>query len=396
MSDKKEILDYLRNLQKAQEIDAKVKGINIWVLLGALALVLWQLIATLNTPIWLQNTLVLRTLILSEAAYLLMWFAGGRLHAVHEEIRYKSDDKESTFESFLEALIFLTPTGLFVLLVERSWSAIVLLIFGIMLTVNAVDSIVSNLFKESEKKRKFPKTLFGPTKLKKARISCVYFVLFMVITVDQALQLSRELSSASVDSLKVLTLLAAAFLLLLTTMHHKLRTAAILWTYEMEAGLVVGSISAEVALSRIEYRALGQRMNDVMEEFYKDVDTRFSVLPNMISFCKERLALVISSVPLEFQAERSSQITKIAASSKAHLEKLQLDIAEFGEYIKELALPNKARSHPDLLLQIDTLKHKHAGYESRAASEKNTLESLITSAQSLISPKAKAKPKLEV
>ena len=32
MADKKEIFDYLRNRQKAAEIEAKVNGVNLWVL----------------------------------------------------------------------------------------------------------------------------------------------------------------------------------------------------------------------------------------------------------------------------------------------------------------------------------------------------------------------------
>lgn len=37
-----EVVEYLRNLQKAEEIAAKKSGINIWVIWGGLGMILWQ------------------------------------------------------------------------------------------------------------------------------------------------------------------------------------------------------------------------------------------------------------------------------------------------------------------------------------------------------------------
>jgi hypothetical protein len=61
MADKKEVLDYLRNQQKAAEIEAKMNGVNIWVLLGAIAVVAWQLTAGSVARLWNEPELVLRT-----------------------------------------------------------------------------------------------------------------------------------------------------------------------------------------------------------------------------------------------------------------------------------------------------------------------------------------------
>lgn len=62
MADRKELLDYLRNQQKAAEIDSKVNGVNIWVLIGAIGVVGWQLMSELvKTPAFLDNYYLIAT-----------------------------------------------------------------------------------------------------------------------------------------------------------------------------------------------------------------------------------------------------------------------------------------------------------------------------------------------
>jgi hypothetical protein len=382
LADKKEVLDYLRNMQKAQEIDAKVNGINLWVLLGALALVVWQLVATLNAPVWFQHSLILRVLVLTEAIYMLTVFAR-KSQAITEDIRYQSDYDESSFERLFEALLLVMPTGLFLALVARSWSVIFLLVFGAVFTTMTVVSITSGLRKGSGEKRKFPKPSFGLSKITSTRIQCGVVLVLIAVTLDQAWQLYRELNSASVESMRVLTLLAAAFLLLLIAVRRRLRTDAIFWTYQMETDLVLDVISAEVALSRIENRALGPRVKDVMDEFIEDIEKRFSELSLMTAKCRENLATV-HEIPMQYQAERSSRIAGAAASPREHIDKLLLDIAEFGEYLKELA--SEMRTRPELLPLLDSLSLKQKDYETRVRGERGSFESLVGDAQSRSSP----------
>lgn len=380
MTEKKEILDYLRNKQKEQEIDAKVNGINIWVLLGAMALVLWQLISTLDAPIWLQHSLILRTLVFTEAVFILILFTG-KSRSVTDEIRYSSDEKESSFEWLFAALLMLMPTGMFVVLVERSLTGIVLLTLGMALTASEVVAITAKLFKRNVKNRKFPKPSLNITKLLDARISFLVIGCFTLVTVDQAWKLSYELRSVSVDSIKVLTLLAAAFLLVLITVRRRLRTAGVLWTYEMETAVVTGAISAEEALRQIEYRALGPRVTDVMQKFTEDTEKQFSDLSVMISTCRENISSV-NRVPLEYKAERSSRIHDMTAPIETSLGKLHHDIAEFASYIKQLALSNQVLARPGLLPLLEDLKLKHKNYERRAGDERKALDSLIQDAKS--------------
>ena len=385
---KKEILDYLRNKQKAQEIDAKVNGINIWVLLGAMALVVWKIIATLDAPIWTQQSLILRTLVLTAAVFFLALITG-KSQSVTDEIRYKSDNEQSSFESLLSALIMLMPTGMFVLLVERSWSAIALLLLGIALVAKDIFLITSELFKRRATNGKFPKPALGMTKLSDARASFVLVSFFTTITFDQAWQLIREMKSVSVDSVKVLTLVAAAYLLVLITMRRRLRTAAVLWTYEMETAIVTGAISAEEALRQIEYRALRPRVTDVMKKFIEDTEKQFSDLSLLIATCRENLSSV-NRIPLEYQAERTSRTDETTALARAHLDKLHHEIGEFAIYIKQLALANRANSHPNLLPLLADLELKHKNYERRAGDEKRTLESLVQEAKTLFRTKPHA------
>ena len=142
MTDKKEVLDYLRNKQKAQEIDAKVNGINLWVLLGALALVVWQIIASLNAPIWPQKDLILRVLLVTEAVYLVTWVSQ-KSQGITDDIRYSSDSGESSFEGLFLAVLLLMPPGLFVALVDRRWSAMAILVIGLLFTSIALGLMAS-------------------------------------------------------------------------------------------------------------------------------------------------------------------------------------------------------------------------------------------------------------
>ncbi|MDP3797647.1 MAG: hypothetical protein Q8R06_10935 [Polaromonas sp.] len=381
MTDKKEVLDYLRNKQKAQEIDAKVNGINLWVLLGALALVVWQIIASLNAPIWPQKDLILRVLLVTEAVYLVTWVSQ-KSQGITDDIRYSSDSGESSFEGLFLAVLLLMPPGLFVTLVDRRWSAMAILVIGLLFTSIALSLMASGFIKGSGKK-KFPEPSFGLTKKANARAEWIVIAVLVAVTVDQAWLLWLDLSSASVDSVKLLTLLAAAFLLLLIAVRRRLRTDAVLWTYEMETELVLGVISAKVALSRIENRALGPRVKDVMDEFIEDIEKRFSELSSMIAKCSEDLAAA-HEVPAKYQVERSSRIAGAAGAPRAHIEKLFLDIAEFDEYLKKLASPNRTRRRPELLGLLESLGLKQKDYETRAAREKKALESLIADAQSSI------------
>lgn len=380
MTEKKEILDYLRNKQKEQEIDAKVNGINIWVLLGAMALVIWQLISTLDAPIWLEHSLILRTLVFTEAVFVLILFTG-KSQFVTDEIRYSSDKKESSFEWLFAALLMLIPTGMFIVLVGRSWSAIVLFILGIALTASEVVSITTKLFKRNVKNSKFPKPSLNITKLLDARISLGVIGCFTAVTIDQVWQLSYELKSASVDSVKVLTLLATVFLLVLITVRRRLRTAGVLWTYEMETTVVTGAISADEALRQIEYRALGPRVTDVMQKFTEDTEKQFSDLSLMIATCRENISSV-NRVPLEYKAERSSRIYDMTAPIETCLDSLRQDIAEFANYIKQLALSNQVLARPGLFPLLEDLKLKHKNYESRAGDQRKELDSLIQDAKS--------------
>lgn len=381
MPEKKEILEYLRNKQKEQEIDAKVNGINLWVLLGALALVIWQIIASINAPIWFQQDLILRVLLVTEAVYLATFFAKKR-QGISGDIRYSSEDDEGSFELLFEAVLLFMPPALFVAVVDKRWSAIALLIFGMIFICIAISMMASGLTQGNGKK-KFPDPTFGSTKRTNARFVFGFLAVLIAVIVDQSCLLWLDLSSTSVDSLKILTLVAAAFLLLLIAVRRRLRTSAVLWTYEMETDIVLGVISAKVALSRIENRALGSRVKDVMDESIEDIEKQFSELSSMLVSCRQDLASVYD-IPHQYQAERTSRITNAAELPRIQIKKLISDISELKEYLDKLASPNRTKYRPDLLTLLESLAIKHKNYEKRVVHEKEILESLIIETKSVI------------
>lgn len=76
VAEKKEVLEYLRNQQKAAEIDAKVNGINSWVLLGAMALIAWNLLGTAELLVWSDHELLARLLVAVQGALFLVRTCG--------------------------------------------------------------------------------------------------------------------------------------------------------------------------------------------------------------------------------------------------------------------------------------------------------------------------------
>jgi hypothetical protein len=87
MIDRKEVFDYLRNKQKSAEIEAKVNGINLWVILAAVAIVLWQLVESIGSNLWSHYPLIFRALICAEAMCWLVWMGDG-IALTGDDIRY--------------------------------------------------------------------------------------------------------------------------------------------------------------------------------------------------------------------------------------------------------------------------------------------------------------------
>lgn len=380
-TEKKNVLDYLRNKQKAAEIEAKVNGINLWVLLGAIAFVLWKLLDYLGSTIWSQEALILRTLVITQAVFLINWIARPS-RGIRDEVRYMSiRDIDVPFVRLFECLLLLVPSALFLYRVEISVSVSFLGLFGVLLTVIVVTTIFEKLSaKHFDHEKKFPEPRFGLTTKSDLKSDVILIGLLVWTIVDHAWRLYNQVDSISVESAKALALISAFYLLLLIATRRRLSSHANDWLYELETDVVLNVVSSDVALSRIENRALGPRLKDVMDKFLDDVERKFSGLASALEGCQRDL-MTVCEVPVDYQAERAARIQAAAAESKLYIEKLSKDIDEFNEYVQKLAARNTKTPRQDLGALLESLKARGAIYEGRVAKSKEELNSMITAAK---------------
>lgn len=160
MIEKKDVLDYLRNQQKAAEIEAKVNGINLWVLLGAIGIVTWQLLPYLDASLWNHRELALRVILGFEAAYFFSYICTST-NNLRDELRYAAwnqGDISSPLLVLIESFWVLIPPSLFILLIGKSFSVYYLSIFGVMIFAAGATEIAFRLRKE-----KIPKNFQNQT-----------------------------------------------------------------------------------------------------------------------------------------------------------------------------------------------------------------------------------------
>jgi membrane protein YdbS with pleckstrin-like domain len=380
MEDKKEIIDYLRNQQKAAEIEAKVNGINIWVLIGAVAVVIWKLLSTVNSNFWQHQELILRVLICFEACYLIniLCFSG---HIIRDDVRYSSwrpSNMESPFLMLVIGILFFLPPGLFLLLVGLSLSALYIGMFGLIFFITGGVAIASVIIDRKGKPQRFPEPKFEQTRQSDMLSSLIAAVFLIFVIADQAASLRNQFSVVSVEIAQALSLIVALYLLLIVMIRRKLKSHSIRWTYELETDILLGIISPDVALRRIEHRALGPRLQDVMDNFFDELDRKFTELDSLRESCHSQLNSV-NEIPMQYKLERSARLNEACAMPQAHIKELLSDCCEFSEYLQKLSKKKSGLRKLALDSILQSLASRHATYERRAKDAKKELDKLTAS-----------------
>ena len=378
MPEKRDVLDYLRNQQKAAEIEAKVNGINLWVLLGAMAVVGWQLMSSFGGDLWQKHELVLRTLLAAEALFLLSWLAKNS-GSVGEEIRYSRsgmDEMESPFLVLLQGLLLLIPPLMFIVVVGKTFGSIALCLMGVAFVGFSARSILRSAFSVPVKQEKFPKPDFGLTKRADVIGDLVFGAIFVVSIVEQGAFLQSAMSGLSADDAKQLVLMGALYLLVGFAVRRKLHSDSTAWTYELETEVVLEAVTPDVAIRRIEHRRLGPRLQDVMDRFFDDLDRRFAVLDTRVEDCRQKL-LAAKEVPDQYPAERAARVKEATDSVSSDIESLVSDCGEFRTYLSRLEEKRKGGRMAVLAPVLTSLKSRHESYDERARSAKLEMRRML-------------------
>lgn len=376
MTDRKEVFDYLRNRQKAAEIEAKVNGINLWVLIGAIAVVSWQLLASIGSSLWDHSELVIRAILCAEALYMFR-LLGNNSRRARGEIRYSQwrfTDIESPFLRLFEGALYLLPPLIAWRFLGLGWSVITLGLFGLIFFGFSVAAISSHLFNIDAVGEKFPKPDFGLTTRADILSDLFFGAAFALSILEQGRFAWEHQETFTMELAKQVALLSALYLLIVVTVQRKLQSNGIAWTYELETEVLLGSVSVEVAIRRIEHRGLGPRLQDVMDRFFDDLDRRFVELNTLFSECSQKLESV-KDVPLQYGAERAARVQGATQMVSAHIAGLAHDCAEFGRYLEKLDQKNVGALKATLAPHLLSLKARHESYLERLQEAKAKLKS---------------------
>ena len=389
MTEKKEIYDYLRNKQKSAEIEAKINGINLWVLFGAFAVVAWQLISIAPTNIWIHREIIIRALLLIEVIYLLGFFMAPASET-GEEVRFISLDWVMAGSSSLlitNGITLIIPPALSLVFVSKNVSIFPIGLIGLISLVGLVFIIVGaisirkQMASETTENPRLPEPRFRATKRWNTIFSLACVILFFWNIFEQSTAIWVHLELLSIDTIRSIALIATLYLLSLISLQQLLRNHSLQWTYELETDLLLESITPQIALRRIEHRALGPRLCDVMDTFFDDLDKQFSELDTLGIDCQRNLAEV-SSIPIQYKAEREDRIANAMSPSEICINIILKKCDDLSDYLKKVEKQQRSSKRLAFISLLSTLFVRQKEYEVRARRAAAELKDMRTNANS--------------
>lgn len=380
MDKKKDVLEYLRNQQKAAEIEAKINGVNIWVLLGALALVGWQLISVPSSTMWSDHELIARLLVVAVTFHLFTSIVSESTNE-RDELRLSRTsliDNSSRFLVIAYGALITTPNIALMLQTKTfllgpagvSVIGFAALAFGIVPIYRAMFPLDNN-------DQKFPKPTFEPSKQVNIALSLIFIFIFIAVLTNEILLLKAMQTDKLIAELKPMVLLVALYVLLLLTVSRKLRNDQIAWTYELETDVVLGVASPEVAIRRIENRRLGPRLQDFLDRFFDDLDQRFADVDAKLAECKEKVTQAME-VPAQYEFERSARLQAATPEVRKMIEKLDDDCQEFLQFVQQLAKRSATTQVAILVPVLAQFKTRHEKYSKRVNELKIQLNQIVS------------------
>lgn len=359
-TDKKEVLEYLRNMQKAAEIEAKLYGINIWVLLGAISLITWQLLQFLDVQVVSWREMVVRTILVSNAGYLLVGICkptGG----LRDDLRYQGLRPGELFSpllSIIQGCVYFVPGAVSIYVIGNSLAGWVLTILGIFVLGMAFNGIFQQVRRDSASNGRFPTPYFRISRRGNVVGELVFGIVLLLSVSTQVTEL-WHLVSASSEQIKFCALIAALYLLCVIALQRTVSNYALDWTYELETDVVLGIQTPEAALRRIESKSLGPRFEEVMQQFFADLEGMLGQLEKELDLAGDRLA-GIEEIPKKFPAERTARIDGALEHSAVLLRKLRSELDELESYMVRLRVGNIDARVLSAIKQIDSERQRVA------------------------------------
>jgi hypothetical protein len=368
-TNKKEIIDYLRNKQKAAEIESKVNGVNIWVILGAIGIVIWQFLGTYDLGLGFPLQLFLKACLITEAVFVLVNAKIPIPIATSKEVRFKAysnNQHEYPFLTLFTQSLIAIPPAAFIAKFGWSFSSVVLLALNLAVLIAFTYSYGRLIFVR-KRKRFIPKSQLAPEVKPMAWIAISLCALMFAVVIIELMSIFRHLDLITEHSVKVTLIALAAFWLtyLLLCRHRQLFSDS--WVYDLESELVLGVTTASEAIKILEHRLLGPKLSGIIEDFFHELNGKLDGLENRVEQLKKDVKR-IEELYEENDPKKGDAIMNLDESLVDNLGALTQYHDDFMSYLEELINANYLTNRL-AILKIS----KNATLEAKRCAQKGQL-----------------------
>ena len=335
MDRRKEIFDYLRNQQKQAEIESKVDGINIWVILGAISIVAWKLVSNDFRNILMDPATCTRFLLCAEFFYILINLSQYRDEEtnVPRFVTLPRSGSQSPTLNLLDSILVLVPGILGLVYLSDAVAPFVIFAFGLILSVISGALVFVQFARKHEEIEIFPRPRFADGARGSLILIFSLSAAFLYSLIEQIFAILQSIKATPVAQMQALLLVAVLYVLIQILIKRKQMGRSIDWTYSAERDLLLQTITEQAVLRRIENRSLGTSLRGVMDRFFEEFDASFSKLN--LSIKTARAALIEPESASLTDAASQFWCGEIA-SLKTQTNLLKVLSERFETYLKEI------------------------------------------------------------
>ena len=328
---RKEIFEYLRNVQKATEVRSRLSGINIWVLLGAISFIAWSLLDE-NNPAFSESCVLFSLAICQILVLALMLVSVFQISSRSSDIRFLPEwvTGKSSLSKFWCAQFFWYATPFFVLGIYHRFSFMTVVIPILMLL-----AAYKELFSEEDDLRM---SLRGPKK--EWFLEVLFFLILLVLVIWESRKFTDIYLELTRGEFRQCVLAVVLYFLVILLISRALQNNLDLWTYQLERKLILGTCQNHEALKIIESHSIGARVQEVIDNRRQEILKLESSISELIKQAEEKFR-DIEKISDQYIHERREQLGELTKPIKAELDALNKAVKEFDAF--RIKLSSRAR-----------------------------------------------------
>lgn len=375
---KKEIIDYLRNLQKATEVRARLSGINIWVLWGAFGLVVWTAMGNFVSND-IRDTAGIAVHLCEISVVLYYVFFLGSSNEDSAEVRFTPSSVASDSNLQKVWMLYFLWLGLPFLLdgifYRLTFSNVFFVGVG---TVGLCFQLSHWIMRKPDGES--PNTL-PPSPIVKKLLGIFLFVTSITLVVQAGADVGKSFPFLNLERARFVLLIAVGYWLIYLLLERTLQGNGDKWTYTLEKKLLLGSISAEDALASIEHRSFGARLSTVIERHQRNLSFLEQTVETSLEEMNAKVE-IIRVISTDYAHERTKRLSEAAAPVHEAIKKIEAASRDFEQYSNKLLLSQNIIGDPRTRQVLNNLIAQNSERRRRVdglSRNLNSLESRIMS-----------------